>query len=614
MEQLLKEVKNRFTLFPIQYPKIYEFFQLHEAGFWTTEEIDLKNDIVDWNEKLNDDERYFIKNILAFFAASDGIVNENLVLNFYNNIQIPEARAYYTMQMLMETIHCVSGDTYLLTEEGHFKIGDLAERKKECKIWNGEEWSKVKPVKTSDCASMYCVRLDNGLELKCTSKHKWYVWNENISCEDSDSDSEVQMVYTEDLIHGDKFKYTIPILNNNQDMKFSVHPYRQGYKDNLNNIDLIQKIEDVLNWPFDARIQWLQGFFDSRASCFRNLTDEEAQKILYLLLNTGIDSCLKNKDDSTIMFSDKEYTHLSSMAQRSLELEVMIEEVIELEGTQASYCFTEPKRHMGVFNGILTGQSQTYSVLIDTFIKELEEKDKLFDAINNIPVIQKKANWALKWISSEKTEQDDALESYLNTKNLSDLENLINVLIKHKKDIIFKNETFIKQLLAFVIVEGLFFSGSFCAIFWLKNRGLMPGLCFSNELISRDESLHCQMGIYLYSLVKNRLSEEYVHSIFREAVDIEKEFITQSLPVSLIGMNSEKMSLYIEYVADRLLYDLGYSKIFGVKTCPFSFMELLSFSGENSKVNFFEKRNADYQKSGVGKTQSDMEIKFEDEF
>lgn len=358
-ENILQEKGNRFSLFPIEYPKMYEFFQIHEANFWTTEEIDLKEDVRDWETKLNDDEKHFIKYVLAFFAASDGIVNENLAVNFYKKIPIAESRLYYTIQMLMESIH-----------------------------------------------------------------------------------------------------------------------------------------------------------------------------------------------------------------------------------------------------------SQTYSVLIDTLVKDDKEKDLLFNAIQHIPVVQKKAEWAINYLTLEEDKLEQELEKF---KNEKDSEKLIQYL-EMRKDPNYVNNTFIKQLVAFIIVEGIFFSGSFCAIFWLKNRGLMPGLSFSNELISKDENLHCEYGIYLYSLLKNRLSESEIHTMFKEAVDIEKEFVCSSLPVSLIGMNSNLMSKYIEFVADHILIKMGYSKLYNVKECPFTFMELISFSGTNSKVNFFEKRNADYQRSGVGKTKQETELSFDEDF
>jgi ribonucleoside-diphosphate reductase beta chain len=201
--------------------------------------------------------------------------------------------------------------------------------------------------------------------------------------------------------------------------------------------------------------------------------------------------------------------------------------------------------------------SETYSLLIDTFIKDAKKRNHLFNAIETVPCVKKKAEWALRWISG--------------------------------------SESFAERLVAFAAVEGIFFSGSFCAIFWLKKRGLMPGLCFSNELISRDEGLHCDFATLLYSKLENKLSERTIHGIIADAVDSEKEFITEALPVSLIGMNAVLMKQYIEFVADRLLVALGYNKMYNA-TNPFDWMEMISLEG---KTNFFEKRVAEYQKSGV---------------
>lgn len=201
--------------------------------------------------------------------------------------------------------------------------------------------------------------------------------------------------------------------------------------------------------------------------------------------------------------------------------------------------------------------SETYSLLIDTYIKDTNEKMRLFHAVDNIPCIQKKAQWAIKWITSQ--------------------------------------SNFAARLVAFAAVEGIFFSGSFCSIFWLKKRGKMPGLTFSNELISRDEGLHCDFACLLYSMLQNKLSMDTVQSIIREAVDIEKEFVTDALPVSLIGMNADLMAQYIEFVADRLLVALGYEKIWNTVN-PFEWMEMISLQG---KTNFFEKRVGEYQKAGV---------------
>lgn len=303
-ELLLKENKDRFVILPIKYPAIWEMYKKAEASFWTAEEIDLSDDMKHW-ENLNPGEKHFISHILAFFAASDGIVNENLAVNFMSEVQLPEARCFYGFQIMMENIH-----------------------------------------------------------------------------------------------------------------------------------------------------------------------------------------------------------------------------------------------------------SETYALLIDTYIKDPAEKDRLFHAIDTVPCVGKKAEWALKWIN---------------------------------------NGTFAERLIAFAAVEGIFFSGSFCSIFWLKKRGLMPGLTFSNELISRDEGSHCEFACLLYRMLENKLSKEAATKIITDAVEIEKEFVSDALPVSLIGMNAKMMGQYIEFVADRWLDELGYDKVYGASN-PFDFMEMISLQG---KTNFFEKRVGDYQKSGV---------------
>jgi ribonucleoside-diphosphate reductase beta chain len=320
VEPILQENKDRFVLFPIKHNDIWEMYKKAEASFWTAEEIDLSSDQTDWTAKLNDDERHFIKHVLAFFAASDGIVNENLAVNFMNEVQYPEARCFYGYQIMIENIH-----------------------------------------------------------------------------------------------------------------------------------------------------------------------------------------------------------------------------------------------------------SETYSLLIDTYIKDPQEKDKLFHAIETIPAVKHKAEWALKWIG---------------------------------------NGGFAERLIAFAAVEGIFFSGSFCSIFWLKKRGLMPGLTFSNELISRDEGLHCDFACLLYSQLVNQLPKEKVSEIITDAVSIEKEFVTESLPVRLIGMNADMMCQYIEFVADRLLVALGCNKVYNA-TNPFDFMELISLQG---KTNFFEKRVAEYQKSGVMGSKETNVFSLEEDF
>ena len=216
--------------------------------------------------------------------------------------------------------------------------------------------------------------------------------------------------------------------------------------------------------------------------------------------------------------------------------------------------------------------SETYSLQIDTIIKDVEEKNKLFNSISEFPCIAKKASWALKWIES--------------------------------------TDSFAARLLAFAIVEGVFFSGAFCSIFWLKKRNIMPGLCASNELIARDEGTHTNFAILLYNMLANKLSEAFVHDMFKEAVMIETEFICTSLPCALLGMNSELMTIYIKFVADRLLLDLGYNKIFKVSN-PFDFMESISIEG---KTNFFESRPTQYQNASVLNKSKDTIFNMNDDF
>ena len=327
-EPLLTENKRRFVLFPIKYHEIWQMYKKAEASFWTAEEIDLSKDLHDWNNRLNENERYFISRVLAFFAASDGIVNENLVENFSAEVQIPEAKCFYGFQIMMENIH-----------------------------------------------------------------------------------------------------------------------------------------------------------------------------------------------------------------------------------------------------------SETYSLLIDTYVKDPKESEFLFNAIENIPCIKEKAEWAMRWMSDK-----DAL--------------------------------FGERLVAFAAVEGIFFSGSFASIFWLKKRGLMPGLTFSNELICRDEGLHTDFACLLFSHLNNTPDEKIVVKIITEAVDIEKRYFTDALPVNLLGMNKDLMCQYVEFCADRLLLSLGCSKYYNV-TNPFDFMENISLAG---KTNFFEKRVSDYQKAGVmaksnkEETSQDGGFTFDDDF
>jgi len=225
----------------------------------------------------------------------------------------------------------------------------------------------------------------------------------------------------------------------------------------------------------------------------------------------------------------------------------------------------EAKCFYGFQIAIESIHSEVYSLLIDTYIKDQEEKRHLLNAIYTIPCIKKKADWALKWITSQ-------------------------------------TDSFAHRLVAFAVVEGIFFSGAFCSIFWLKERGLMPGLTFSNELISRDEGLHTEFALLLYSMLKNKIAQEDIHAIVKEAVEIESEFITVSIPCSMLGMNSELMCQYIKYVADRLVVQLGYEKIYNIGN-PFDFMERI---GLNLKSNFFEHRSSEYSRPNVGTETNNM--------
>ena len=217
--------------------------------------------------------------------------------------------------------------------------------------------------------------------------------------------------------------------------------------------------------------------------------------------------------------------------------------------------------------------SETYSLMIDTYVKDNIKKNKLLNAIQEIPCVKEKAEWAVKWIEN-------------------------------------KEEDFGTRLVAFAIIEGVFFSSSFCSIYWLNERGLMPGLTFSNELISRDEGQHTDFACLLHSMLKNKPSQEKVFEIIKTAVDIEQRFIIDSIPCNLIGMNSKLMKEYIEFVADRLLTQLGYEKIWNSKN-PFLFMELISL---NSKANFFEVKASNYLKAGIGKTNQDNSVIIDDDF
>jgi hypothetical protein len=417
------------------------------------------------------------------------------------------------------------------------------------------------------------VKLSNGIVLKCTLQHKWFIKKDN----------KKEVVISSDLQIGDViFDYKLPVIQNNTLAKLD-NAYSYGLHCSKNN-----KMFVPLGYDFYTRISWLQGYFkddryvDERGNheILKFSAEKEFLKNVQLLLTTfGINSTVKKYlPDEYVLLIDKFAVdqlyvdrHSTDRFSHNIISDVTIVDIkpiyAESQNKFPTYCFTESLEHAGIFNGILTGQSETYSLLIDTYITDNEERDRLLNAIETIPSVGKKAKWALKWIED-------------------------------------RQSSFATRLVAFAAVEGIFFSGSFCAIYWLKKRGLMPGLTFSNELISRDEGLHTDFACLLYSYIKNRIPKKDIYDMFREAVEIEKEFIVDSIPCKLIGMNSDLMQQYIEFVADRLLVQLGYKKLWN-SVNPFEFMELISL---RVKANFFEKRVGEYKKANVGTNKGDREL------
>ena len=645
-EPLLMENDSRYVMFPIQDNEIWKMYKKQVDCFWRAEEIDLSKDIVEWNsDTLNDNERFFISMVLAFFAASDGIVTENLAIRFMSDVQLAEARAFYGFQIAMENIHCVTGETKILTDKGYYMIKDLENTN--VNVWNGDEFSQVEVKYTGD-QEIYKVSLSNGMELDCSPGHKWLIQKgnqkhpERCLCEEIETTDlkigdiieryitpfiefenpdEFQNPYIHGFFCGDGTycnKYPIIYL---YDKKRELLPHFKydSYQENSKRISFYitnyinkEKFVVPINYSSDVRLRWLEGLVDADGCINLNTAKDSTsiqlasihfkflQDVQLLLTTLGIQTNIKlnhkaakrltPKNDGTgdydyymckdcyvLYITGKSVNKLIEIGFKPKRLDIMycerlnntmefserikivsIEKIYENEST---YCFNEPKKHRGIFNGILTCQSEVYSLLIDTLIKKSEEKDKLFSGINNFPCIKRKSDWAIKWIND-------------------------------------KRSSFFTRLIAFACIEGIFFSGAFCSIYWLKKRGLMPGLTFSNELISRDEALHTEFAILLYNKMQKKYPKQKVHEIIKEAVEIEKEFICDALPCRLIGMNSKLMSQYIEFVADRLTVQLGYEKIYNSSN-PFDFMEMISIEG---KTNFFEKRVSEYALSEKTKT------------
>jgi ribonucleotide reductase beta subunit family protein with ferritin-like domain len=538
-EYLTNPDNNRLTIYPIENPKIWESYKKQQAAFWTAEEIDFSKDYADF-QKLNENEKHFIKQVLAFFSASDTIVNINIGEKFSKDVKIREAIVTYNYQMMIENVHCVSGDTQILTDTGYHQIKLLLNQP--VNVWNGKKFSPT-IVKYTGMSKLLRVTLTNGMSLDCTPNHKWFI---NI-------DDKKTVVLTNALQVGQQiFNYNLPVINNTYNNTITA-------LSNFLNQETSRVINNVI-YAYHPDLYYLQTIQLLLTTINIMSTLNSKTKTIYINMNLLPKEI---KITNAYKIQCDEFKYIACMNIVSIE---------ELDGIHDTYCFTEEEEHAGIFNGILTGQSETYSLQIDNIIRDPDEKLKLLDALQYFPCITKKAEWQLKWIES--------------------------------------TEPFAYRLLAFAIVEGVFFSGSFCSIFWLKQKNVMPGLCASNELIARDEGMHTNFAILLYSMIKNKISEEKVHLMFKDAVEIETEFIVSSLPCALLGINSDLMTIYIQYVADRLIVELGYNKIWNVKN-PFDFMEKISMEG---KTNFFEARPTQYQKSSVMNKTRDNTFEMTDDF
>jgi ribonucleotide reductase beta subunit family protein with ferritin-like domain len=640
---------TKYTLFPIPQREsgLYALYKQSVASFWTPEEIDFSKDMNDW-DKLTPNEQRFLKQILAFFAGADGIVQENLATRFQRDVDSPVARLFYAFQNAMEGVHCVAPETRILTDTGYFPIIDLVNQ--HVNVWNGREFSNVHVLKTSTNTKLLNVVLNNGMNLSCTEEHKWFIRKGN---QNHPERCKMEKVLTRDLVVGDViYPYITPIVEM-EDSDIFLNPYTHGFfcgdgtynngypcillyhekqellpyldvsticqspEQNRTRCQLTGKINKdkfvvPIHYSVKTRLEWLSGYVDADGCVNKSqkgftsiqigsIELDFLKEIQIMLTTLGVKTNIsKNRDAGIYPMPDghggqKDYVHkacyvlyithggvrqLVSLGFNPHRLKISVsddvtenpslikvEAVIDEGRFDDTYCFNEPILHAGTFNGIVTGQSETYSLLIDKYVQDKAEQDLYFRAIDTIPCIGKKADWALKWISSDKS--------------------------------------FATRLVAFACVEGIFFSGAFCAIYWIKKRGLLPGLTFSNELISRDEGLHTLFAVEMYKLESEKISGATIHEIIQDAVRIEKEFICDSLPCSLIGMNATLMTQYIEFVADRLAVQLGAPKLYNVQN-PFDFMEMISMEG---KGNFFERKISDYSKAGVGAKQEDMVIR-----
>lgn len=549
IEEPLSAEEQRLTLYPIRHEDIWRCYKEQLASFWTPEEIDFSKDWDDW-KRLNPGEQHFVKQILAFFAGADAIVGLNIMDSFTKQVRVLEAQTAYIFQAAMEGIHCCHGSTMILTSRGYVPISDVVDETLD--VWNGEEWSTTTVRKTGVGSRLLRVVLSNGIELRCTPQHKWFL-------QDAADADESRVVYAEDLKPGDviaKFRY--PIL----DVPDPDHAF--------------DSVAVPINHSISTKLRWLEGVVEKHSNGMRiQSRDSDFLRHVQLMLSTlGVHSTISKQhtiDLSWMTILDLKQLgfapELSRLeAAQELEHNVMVIDVIDDDERADTYCFNEPKRHAGVFNGILTGQSEVYSIMVDTYIKDPQEKALLLKDAGNLPVVGDKIRWARTWAAS--------------------------------------NAPLGRRLVAFAIVEGIFFSSAFCAIYWLKQRSILPGLTKSNEFIARDEGMHVDFACLLYSKVEQKLSSDEVQDMIMDAVLVEKRFITESIPCSLIGMNAMLMCQYIEYVADRLCVQLGYAKLYGAKN-PFPFMVML---GMETRNNIMETVTTNYQKAAVLNQSRRLEI------
>jgi ribonucleotide reductase beta subunit family protein with ferritin-like domain len=657
-EPILNPKNERFTIFPIQYHSVWNMYKVQMSAFWKAEEIDFTKDYDDFLN-LSSDEQHFIKMILAFFAASDGIVNFNLRERFLKDVKIIEAQVAYGFQMMMESVHCVSANTKIMTENGYSRIIDLHD--KNIKVWNGKQFAKTKVVYTGD-SELHRIELSNGMYLDCTPEHKWFIRKGN---KFHPEQCRMEKIFTKDLLIGDIISnYELPVVDT-KDPNLFKNPYIHGffcgdgtYVNKYPSIDLYgakkdllpyfgidddkvqqtdprrlrfyitnkinkQKYDVPINYSTNTKLEWFEGYCDSDG-CISNNAKKTATAIqitsinrdflrdVQLMLTTlGINTNIKigKKECEKLMPDGKEgqklYTckeiyvmyvtcssvkklmdlgfspkrlqiksDLNSFEQKKL---LTVTSITKLDGIHKTYCFNEPLEHAGIFNGILTGQSEVYSLMLENIVKDTDEKVKLFNAIETVPSVKLMADFAFKWIESPKR--------------------------------------FAYRAVAFAIIEGIFFSGAFAAIYWLKKyrsngKHILNGLIKSNEFIARDEGMHVNFACLLYSLLEHKLNANDIYEMMDEAITISKSFTNDAIQCKLIGMNVELMNDYIEYIADRLIVILGYQKKYN-KTNPFEFMETI---GLLNKTNFFEHRPTAYSSAHTKDNVAKREVHFVNDF